>query len=292
MPNEHAAQASDDATRTLVVHLGGIGDFLLTCPTLRHLSGVELLGCADRLELAVAGGLAQAAYDTGRVDFQSLFATPTERLRRFLGGFQRCILWIRDDGILQRNVEDCGVADVQAFPGLPPRDWRRHASEYYLECLGIAGADPLRLAIEPLSTVHDVVIHPGSGGEHKNWPIECFAELASGLEARGRRVTWCMGPAEEGVDVVPTLQRASLVDLARELASARLYIGNDSGITHLAAAVGCPTIAIFGPTDPAVWGPRGTHVTALRGTPFPQPTKVLARTSGAYCGAHKAPDGA
>ena len=77
------------------------------------------------------------------------------------------------------------------------------------------------------------------------------------------------------MDVVPTLQRASLVELARELASARLYIGNDSGITHLAAAVGCPTIALFGPTDAAVWAPRGGHVTALTGSPFPKPSEVL-----------------
>lgn len=278
MPDEHAREATDDSARTLVVHLGGIGDLLLTCPTLRHLRGVELLGYADRLELAVAGGLAQAAYATGRVDFQSLFATPTQRLREFLGGYKRCILWVRDDGDLQRRIEDCGVADVQAFPGVPPCDWRRHAQEYYNECLGIADTDPLRLAIEPASSSHDVVIHPGSGGEHKNWPVQRFARVACGLEEVGRRVTWCVGPAEEDVDVAPTLERASLVDLARELASARLYIGNDSGITHLAAAVGCPTIAIFGPTDPAVWAPRGPHVTAVRGTPWPEPETVLAQT--------------
>ena len=57
----------------------------------------------------------------------------------------------------------------------------------------------------------------------------------------------------------------NLYELAKWLASARLYIGNDSGITHLAAAVGTPVVAIFGPTDPAVWAPRGERVAVVSG---------------------------
>ena len=65
---------------------------------------------------------------------------------------------------------------------------------------------------------------------------------------------WCAGPEEELADAV---RFENLYDLACWLSSARLYIGNDSGITHLAAASGAPVLALFGPTDPAIWAPRG-----------------------------------
>ncbi|HNT87980.1 MAG TPA: glycosyltransferase family 9 protein, partial [Candidatus Hydrogenedentes bacterium] len=63
--------------------------------------------------------------------------------------------------------------------------------------------------------------------------------------------------------------------IAGILAGARLYIGNDSGITHLAAAVGCPTVAVFGPTDPTVWAPRGARVHVVAGDPWPDAEAVL-----------------
>ena len=71
-------------------------------------------------------------------------------------------------------------------------------------------------------------------------------------------VHWCRGPEDPPLDRAVTM--GSLWDLACWLARASLYIGNDSGITHLAAAVGTPTLALFGPTDPAVWAPRGPNV--------------------------------
>ena len=66
-------------------------------------------------------------------------------------------------------------------------------------------------------------------------------------------------------------------NLARHchLAGARVFLGNDSGITHLATAAGCPTVAVFGATDPRVWAPRGTHVTVLQGDPWPDVPTVI-----------------
>jgi ADP-heptose:LPS heptosyltransferase len=113
------------------------------------------------------------------------------------------------------------------------------------------------------------LIHPGSGASAKNWPIENFLTLADHLEREGRRVDWLAGPAEREHDVLSRLPRAlpegPLTTVAKRLAGAKLYIGNDSGITHLAAAVGCHVIALFGATDPRVWGPRGDRVRVLGG---------------------------
>jgi heptosyltransferase-3 len=77
-------------------------------------------------------------------------------------------------------------------------------------------------------------------------------------------VAWCAGPEDD----LPGARRFDdLYELARWLAAASLYIGNDSGITHLAAAAGAPVIAIFGPTDPALWAPRGPRVRVIQGNP-------------------------
>jgi heptosyltransferase-3 len=103
------------------------------------------------------------------------------------------------------------------------------------------------------------VIHPFSGSPRKNWPLSRFRELAERLAIP---VQWCAGPEEELDDAV---RIADLYELACWLARAKIYIGNDSGITHLAAAAGANVVAIFGPTDPAVWAPRGDRVRVLSG---------------------------
>ncbi len=103
------------------------------------------------------------------------------------------------------------------------------------------------------------MIHPFSGSAKKNWPLDRFCEVAARLSIP---VQWCAGPEEAIEDAV---RFDNLYELARWLATARIYIGNDSGITHLAAAVGTPVVAIFGPTDPAVWAPRGERVSVVSG---------------------------
>jgi ADP-heptose:LPS heptosyltransferase len=107
------------------------------------------------------------------------------------------------------------------------------------------------------------VIHPFSGSKGKNWPLPNYEALASRINRA--KIEWTAGPEE-------VLRRATrfenLAGLASWLRGARLYIGNDSGITHLAAAVGVPTLALFGPTDPARWAPRGENVTLLRNNPI------------------------
>ncbi|MHB0870872.1 MAG: glycosyltransferase family 9 protein [Chloroflexota bacterium] len=120
-----------------------------------------------------------------------------------------------------------------------------------------------------------VALHPGSGGDWKRWPVERFAQVADRLADAGLAVVAIQGPADsvvvghllEAVQGDPPLVAAGLdaEELAAFLALASSYLGNDSGVTHLAAAVGIPTVAVFGPTDPAVWGPRGPRVVVLRG---------------------------
>ena len=122
------------------------------------------------------------------------------------------------------------------------------------------------------------MLHPGSGGEWKCWPAQRFAELARRLSAEGTLVVLLQGPADgRACDAVCELlfpdnstavgRFESLEDVAALISCAAVYVGNDSGITHLAAALGAPTLAVFGPTDPVVWGPLGSACKLVRGTP-------------------------
>lgn len=122
----------------------------------------------------------------------------------------------------------------------------------------------------------NVIIHPGSGGRDKCSPIEDFIDLADSLPDNAS-VSWMLGPAEcepndERFDTLrhrvntqneTLIVEPNLEDAIIKIADARLYIGNDGGMTHVAAAIGIPTVAIFVSTDPPVWRPLGEHVKAV-----------------------------
>jgi len=124
-----------------------------------------------------------------------------------------------------------------------------------------------------------IVLHPGSGSRRKVWPVERFVDLVNYFQGHASsRVLIVVGPAEAGEfqeafeniqwergATAPVLIKGlSLIGLASVIEGCRVFIGNDSGITHMAAALGAPTVAIFGPTDPKRWAPRGKHVAVVR----------------------------
>jgi heptosyltransferase-2 len=153
-------------------------------------------------------------------------------------------------------LEGTGIGTTTHQPSLRPQGAWTTAARAWLDERGVGGGF--------------AAIHPGSGGKAKRWPVERFAEVARALPCP---TLWLLGPAEEedaatraiGEQVGVVADRLPLPSLAGLLALCRAYVGNDSGATHLAAAVGAPTLALFGPTDPAVWAPRGERVTVLGG---------------------------
>ena len=146
-----------------------------------------------------------------------------------------------------------------------------HAADFFLSCAGGAGEAVPRIDAGAKSRGDFAVIHPFSGSARKNWPLNHFQELATRLPFP---VRWCAGPDEVLEDAV---RFESLWELARWLATARLYIGNDSGITHLAAAVGTPAVAVFIGSDPAVWAPRGARVEVVNGQSVNEVWDAVAR---------------
>ena len=125
-------------------------------------------------------------------------------------------------------------------------------------------------ASKPKSDPRLAVLHVGSGGAAKCWPIENYLSLSEILRADGWNAVAVLGPVEVETwpagrramlaSTIPTLSDCSLIELAGICAEADVYIGNDSGATHLAAAVGARTIAVFGPTAPQRWSPIGRRV--------------------------------
>ena len=125
-----------------------------------------------------------------------------------------------------------------------------------------------------MPTRKPVVIHPGSGGKGKCWRLENFLSAARFLAKEGIDVVFILGPAElerfgtstktKITEAGRLLANLSLAEVLAILSNAGGFIGNDSGITHLSAALGIRTVAVFGPTDPAIYSPLGPAVTVLR----------------------------
>ncbi len=159
---------------------------------------------------------------------------------------------------------------------LIPDEYRRLACER-LAALGqwgttapgrVGSGSPSALAPKPDARL--AVLHVGSGGAHKCWPIENFLGLSEILRDAGWNVVAVLGPVEMETwpparkaalaAALPTLSACSLTELAGLCAEAEVYVGNDSGATHLAAAVAARAVAVFGPTSPRRWSPIGRNV--------------------------------
>lgn len=162
----------------------------------------------------------------------------------------------------------------------------RHCARYLLETLAPLGVpfdwDDTPLAVAPIRS-DEVLVHPGSGSSAKNWPAERFAQTLRALDlpvrlivgeadlAAADRVEAALGHS------LPRLEHAPLEELAARLAGCHAYLGNDSGVSHLAGLCGARTVAMFGPTDPSVWRPLGAHVHVLPFDTTPSEVATLLR---------------
>ncbi len=292
--------------QVLVLRPGAIGDTILAIPALRSLRhrfpGVDLhlVGNPDAGQLLLRAGVIDRFTDFDSPSVSHLFV-PRMGVERDLFGtpIAAAAAWCSDpEGHLADNLRRLGASWVVVAPSRPPDGVRVHVSEHLLASLDVLGHDdnqdwPLLEALGSLDWCSEggtgpespfgkrhVVVHPGSGSPRKNWPPEHFARLVDILHHQlGDTVSIVMvtGPADETTcQLVRRLTKSplhelrchSLLQLAGVLVRCVAYVGNDSGISHLAAAVGAPTLAIFGPTDPQIWGPRGRWVWTMRAQPL------------------------
>ncbi len=272
--------------REIVFRAGALGDFLLTLPLLRALAGTGrpllLVSRPAHRCLLPADVAVEAFVDIEGPAVAGLYApsgpAPADFRARLPGA--RLHFFTRPDAALEVRLRHFGAAETvwhDPRPSAPP-----HAAHRFLAAAGFP-VPPNLLGRPALADGRGrrgrrgptvLWLHPGSGSRAKNWPVTVFAKFAAAWKHyRHGAVTMSFGPADrELVDpcraalakfgaAAEFLVEPALCELRSRLAAeAELYIGNDSGVTHLAAALGVPTAALFRCTDPRIWRPLGNAI--------------------------------
>lgn len=267
--------------RVLVIRGGAIGDFILTLPVLRLLREtipgchLEVLGYPAIAELARTAGLADSIRSLEHRTMAPLFAKTApidEALAEHLRSFNLVVSFLYDpDGHFRASLERIGVkTPIECSPLVKPDG--PHASRQLAQ-----GLEKLAMFLEDahLHRAHfeshpsdrpRIAIHPGSGSEKKNWPLQNWQQVADSFPAA--EIIFITGEAEAERHIQPaghtTWHSLPLPELAARLGTCTAFLGHDSGISHLAAACGVPSLLLFGPTDPDIWSPPQPWVRFLR----------------------------
>lgn len=285
--------------RILIVRGGAIGDFILTLPALKALrdahphAHVEILGYKHIAALAENRFYAQAVRSIEYGPLSSFFAKNSElprELANYFASFDLAVSYLYDpDGIFEMNLRRCGVENLSRGPA--KIDNSTHAARQLarpIEELGLrveefaakihlsnedrhVAATFLRDCAPPI-----IALHPGSGSEKKNWRLENWIAVGNELLSSGKfdgSIVIVSGEADEDqVRQLEAIWKDRRVRFGKNLPLPHLaavlentiFIGHDSGISHLAAAAGANCILLFGPTDPDVWAPLNQNVRVLQ----------------------------
>ena len=289
--------------RILVIRGGAIGDFVLTLPAIRLLrenfphAHLEILGYKHIVALAEGRFYADAIRSIEYGGLSRFFIPGTELpedLVEYFASFQQIVSYLYDpDGFFEGNLRRAGVRHF--LHGSPALDDSAHAAQQLAQplerlALYLEEKAPVLFPSEadrdfaaafvarafPGSAGPLIALHPGSGGERKNWPAARWAALGETLfrlapaagvvlvggEADHAQIA-CLREAWRDRAIAVALD-VPLPGLAAILERARLFLGHDSGISHIAAATGAPGLLLFGPTDPEIWGPVSSQVTIIR----------------------------
>lgn len=278
----------------LIIRPGALGDTLMLAPALADLLGKVNLTFAGRDPgLYFIRPLTHLAMDVEGPGWHRLFSGERGGAGLPVSGVETAVAFFNDpDGMIANNLRAfLPRASVHLFRSLPPAMERIHVAGYVALCLKRAGlpVDPARsmeLAkagglseiLGPRGERRMIVFHPGSGSPEKNHAPEFWVRLFRVLSAEpaaGRlKPVFLLGPAEDSlrpyfedvfrrgdVEILVCPEREELVNT---LGGAALFIGHDSGVTHLSAMLGAPTIALFRNTDPVQWHPLGPGVAVIK----------------------------
>jgi heptosyltransferase III len=281
--------------RILVIRGGAIGDFILTLPAIRLLreafpqAHLEILGYRHIIALAEGRAYADGARSIEYGAMAAFFVPGSDLapdLVEYFASFQQVVSYLYDPSrFFEANLRRAGVKNF--LPAFVRIDDSAHAAQQlaqplqtlalYLESHAATvhpSADDRAAARE--FTIHAgplIAIHPGSGSARKNWPVAQWIALASELRARHPAARLVLIGGEADHAPLAALAAAHpealcardlpLPTLAAVLERCTLFLGHDSGISHLAAAVGTPCVLLFGPTDPGIWAPANRGVKIL-----------------------------
>lgn len=286
--------------RALIIRGGAVGDFIVTLPVIGALrqafpqAWIEVLGHPSRIRLAHHPRYADRVTDLESLDVYRLFqpqATVSATLSAYLKSFDLILTYLPSaDGVFTNQLRRHAAGQVIAWPPHPQAGV--HVTDYLLQALAPLQLGAMKpqphIEIEPeaeivaetfwrasgLPAQGVVAFHPGSGSPDKLWPLEGWCEVMQWAEQHGIDGVVIRGPAEQernlqelrerGMPDWPWVEAWPLRELAALLWRCCVVVSHDSGIAHLAAAVGAITLALFGPTDPQVWGPRSPRACVLQ----------------------------
>lgn len=302
----------------LILHGGALGDLALTLRFALHLPGIQLGGALHVVSRTDPGDLSLCRPSIRRYSsegagwhwlFSELDEAPPERLTQLAAGRRVLSALGGVETRVHERLERLGAEAVYSFDPRPEpeaathilKQWRRRLEgqgvlickcihqyrggprlhvpdEWRTESTSSRDESETTQPVAQPAKGQPILIHPGSGGRAKCWPLPKFVELARLLQSeRGAVVRFLLGPVEletwpdERLDALrwefDTLEMPRTNDLVRHLASARCLIGNDSGPAHLAALLETPTVTIFGPTASAVWRPVSPVARVLQAGP-------------------------
>lgn len=289
--------------RTLfIVHPGSLGDVLLALPAMRALRAAfpdHALGLLAQNEI---GRLLMAAAEVHKAfalegpslgNILAETAMMDAEIERWLSDCDVVVGWMNDaDRRLHSALRKFGIAHIFVATPHSPGHRKVHQADRFLETIEpIISVPSQSHALKLPSNVIEeaasrltsigivrsrplVVIHPGSGSRHKCVAPGLLIRLLKEYASNGIVPLVVAGPAD--MDQVAYLQRTyarpfrllqdlNLLSMAAVIAQTDCFIGHDSGLTHLAACLHVPTVALFGPTDPYRWAPRGSHVRVVAG---------------------------
>ncbi|MGH7932487.1 MAG: glycosyltransferase family 9 protein [Candidatus Binataceae bacterium] len=281
-----SALASRPGSRVLVIFPGALGDLICFAPALRAIARrhpaatLELMARAELARFAAPRLGVARGHSIDRREMSLLFigdGTRRPEVSAFFGAFDRTYsFFAASDQRFRASLAAASENTVSFHPFRPPGGG--HVAACYLRAIGeeppaslaprievsrgdIESAAPVleRLGLAPHRFV---LLFPGSGTPAKNWPLEKFRALARELEAH-LPALFVLGPAESMLEIdlcgrgLRTVSGLQLSEAAALASLARGFAGNDSGVSHLAAAAGAPGVVLFGPTDPVRWRPLG-----------------------------------
>ncbi len=284
--------------RTFIHHDGALGDTLLSLPCIRSIrassSFLHIAGREDVVLFLKESGIADEVSSTESLFYSSLYCgISDERIRSFLGSFDRAYIFTcHKESVPAANIREL-IPDTRTILTIPPESVIEHAAQFRLrQVVGNEDAKPdqdmpfirneeLLWASEVLKNKgyfpdrqRLITVHPGSGGKKKCWPLKEYAALIQRFSEDPRNFCVVLiGPAEDRAAVsehiefgerVILLHDLSLMQAAAMLSLSAYYLGNDSGISHLAGILGCRGSVLFGPTDPAIWSPQGNTLDVVR----------------------------
>jgi len=281
------ASTSQGPHKLLVIHQGALGDFILTFPALdllnRQTGPVDVL-CQARLgHVACRLGLAERYYSLDSAAFVSLFTAVLEAPAEAILKTYDTILLISFSTSVEKVLRGGLPARIYRVPPRPPDQTKIHVAEYIVKKMELAGlAESVGVGVvtpgwpegrnRPRADQSRILLHPGAGSHRKRHPLEHFKAIFDALQEAGMKPVVVIGPAEQDLthriahewNHEAPLVISDLDLLMDTLEVAGGLIGNDSGVSHLSAWMGLPTVACFGPTDPACWRPLGPRVSAVQ----------------------------